>query len=82
MVERLTVNQDVAGSNPAGGAIDALWCSGNTGDSESLVLGSNPRGAIMKCKCRLCKEIFDSWKSYRHCKRCRGLLPPEYNGSN
>ncbi len=38
-------------------------------------LGSNPGRVVMKCKCKRCKEVFDSWKSYRHCKVCRRLLP-------
>ena len=45
MVERLTVNQDVAGSIPASGAsFKRPWCNGSTRSSNLRSQGSNPWG--------------------------------------
>ena len=45
MVAQLTVNQLVAGSNPAISANAAAWCNGSTKDFGSFSRGSNPLAA-------------------------------------
>ena len=69
MVERLTCNEDVAGSTPAGGSTELL--------NEKKVLGEmpeRPKGADCK-SAGVCLRRFESFSPHR--RECSSMVEPQ-----